>query len=106
MQHPLAPGLELDDHGLVAKLQLGDGRWLCVSPLLYGRAQLAITRDVAPTVGEALALAEAGSYADLWHYDDVDGACLAMAAWATLDAFGYPTADQPRGWRRHPTAED
>jgi hypothetical protein len=95
MQHPLAPGVELDRHGLAASRQLPDGRWACVSPLLFGKAQLAVTA-AAPSVEAAFAVSY--SYEDVWHYATLGEARLAMVVWAD-------TGIGPLGWTRHVTAE-
>lgn len=99
MGERFVPGMPLDEHGLVASQQLADGRWLTVSPLLFGRAQLAVTRDAAATVGAALDVAEFGSYADVWHYETLEAALAAMAEWA-----GREGQDEPEGWQVHPTS--
>lgn len=84
----------VDEHGLIASRRLDDGRWLCVQPLLFDRAQLAITVDPGATVGVALARADFGSYADTWDYATREAATFAMCHW---DGAGEPT-----GWIRHP----
>jgi hypothetical protein len=103
IDHPFF--LELDRFGLLASVQLSTGQWLCVQPLTFGAAQVAITRDVAPTVGEALAIAEFGSYADVWHYATVDEAIAAAQEWAErLDRAAVVDVgtSEPEGWIRHP----
>lgn len=88
--HPLAPGVALDGNGLAASRQLADGRWACVSPLLYGRAQLAVT---APATSVDAAFAVSDSYEDVWHYATLAAALDAMTTWAT-------TGVLPEGWSR------
>ena len=95
MQHPLAPGVELDGNGLVASRQLADGRWACVSPLLFGRAQLAVT---APAPSVEAAFVDSDSYQDVWHYDTLARALDAMTTWAT-------TGVLPETWARWVTRD-
>lgn len=94
-QHPLAPGVALDGNGLAASRQLPDGRWACVSPLLFGRAQLAVT---APAVSVNAAFAVSDSYEDVWHYATLAEAVFAMEAWAVR-------GDGPDGWTRWVTRD-
>lgn len=89
----------LDEHGLLTSRQLPDGRWLTVQPLLFGQAQIGITRDAGTTLGEALEVADFGAYDDVWHYATAADAIAAMDRWAFLQGEG-----EPDGWTRHPSS--
>ena len=85
------PTAAVDENGLYASRRLDDGRWLCVEPMLYQRARLAISCGVGATVKEALNTGF--GYADVWEYETREAAIVAMEMWD-----GTPT-----GWTRWPT---
>ncbi len=62
---------------------LPDGRVLDVTPLLFGFAQLGISRD-----------ARVDWYQDVWHYDTPEKAIDAARRWTG--------EGEPSGWMRHP----
>jgi hypothetical protein len=68
--------------GYIAPRPLGDGRYICVMPLLFTAA------IIVGRIGEI-------SYDNRWCYHSIDAASLAMEAW---DGSG-----EPEGWHRHPS---
>lgn len=75
----------MEERGAICTRTLDDGRVLDVSPLMWGMAQLGV---ILPE--------DAGLhiYSDVWHYETVYGAALALQNW--------DGAGEPSGWHRHP----
>jgi hypothetical protein len=75
----------LQAFGALAFKQLPDGRHLIVTPLLFGRAQLALDNDL-----------DDEGYDDVWEYATPVAATRAMIQWDPA------TEAEPAGWSRHP----